>query len=164
VKVLSWQVEKKIPSLDDLQVFVNTELTPRWTGRDLILLKGPLGVGKTQLTRMVAAAMGDASQVASPTYAIHHRYEWGSRSMDHLDLYRLENQEDLESTGFWDLFTQESGLIIVEWAHHFSCDDFPSQWAVWDIEMSFDKIEGGEEKEVRNVGRHLRISKFIESI
>lgn len=138
MKTCIWNKTEIVDSLDDLRRFVERELNPRWGERDLLLLKGPLGVGKTQLTRFIASFVGEDESVASPTFAIHHRYEWPHSTMDHLDFYRIENQEDLESTGFWDLFSQSKGMIVVEWANNLDPSMFPENWTIWLIEMDFE--------------------------
>jgi tRNA threonylcarbamoyladenosine biosynthesis protein TsaE len=48
--------------------------------------------------------------------------------MDHVDLYRLESEEDLESTGFWDLFGQKKGLVVIEWSDRLNQDLLPLNW------------------------------------
>jgi tRNA threonylcarbamoyladenosine biosynthesis protein TsaE len=80
----------------------------------LVLLNGEMGVGKTQLVRWFVEALG-GKNASSPTFAIHQAYSSPHGAIDHVDLYRARNAEDVESTGFWDLFTQENGLIFVEW-------------------------------------------------
>ena len=90
----------------------------------VVLLSGDLGAGKTQLTRWCLEALG-VDDVASPTFAIHHRYE--PKGIDHVDLYRLETERELEDTGFWELFT-EPGLVFVEWADRLPPASWPTSW------------------------------------
>lgn len=79
------------------------------------LLRGELGAGKTTWTRgFVAGLGGDPEQVASPTYAVLHRYETPRGRVFHLDLYRLGE------AGAWTLGLEEQVLatdfLVVEWA------------------------------------------------
>jgi tRNA threonylcarbamoyl adenosine modification protein YjeE len=83
-------------------------------GAPLVIgLAGPLGAGKTQFARGVIGGVDPsrARDVASPTYAVVHSHETVP-CVHHLDLYRLEGDEDLESVGFWELLDD---VVVVEW-------------------------------------------------
>src|SRR5262245_26383736 len=84
--------------------------------QELILLEGPLGVGKTRLVRAVVEQL-KGKWVSSPSFAIIQRYPCEKLAVDHVDLYRMKNMADLDSTGFWDLFDQSQARIFVEWAN-----------------------------------------------
>jgi len=86
----------------------------------LIFMNGEMGAGKTTFVTKVAEALG-APDAASPSFALHTRYEGSEGTIDHFDLDRLEDAEDLESTGFWDLIesARASGpahFVMIEWA------------------------------------------------
>ncbi|MBC23227.1 MAG: tRNA (adenosine(37)-N6)-threonylcarbamoyltransferase complex ATPase subunit type 1 TsaE [Phycisphaerae bacterium] len=85
---------------------------------DLVLIDGDLGAGKTTLTRGIADGLGiDPDQVSSPTYTIcrEHELEDGC-SMIHVDAWRIESSEDLDSIG-WDEFAgSKNTIVVVEWA------------------------------------------------
>ncbi len=80
----------------------------------ILLLSGELGAGKTTTTRHLCEFFG-FSFSQSPTYAIHQHHENSRITIDHFDLYRIQGDEDLESTGFWDLLRESKGLIVIEW-------------------------------------------------
>lgn len=123
----SMQDVSDVSNLQDLELWVDSFI-PNLGPRDLLLLQGPMGIGKSQLVQiLVYKILGEQS--FSPTYAIHNRYSNDSGSIDHLDLYRVEDEEDLESTGFWDLFLQERGLICIEWADRLDEQALPQTWA-----------------------------------
>ena len=87
------------------------------TGRELLLLSGDLGAGKTTFVRYLAEALGmDPAWVSSPSFTLVQRYPAGERSIavSHVDLYRIARAGDLESLGLDDLLDSED-LIIVEW-------------------------------------------------
>ena len=78
-------------------------------------LQGELGAGKTWFCRgLVAGYLGDEdAPVSSPTYALLHEYGEGSRRVAHLDLYRIADDDDLQSVGFDDIEARLPRLI--EW-------------------------------------------------
>jgi len=93
---------------------------------------------------MIAGILG-MRDVQSPSFAIHLRYENPQgRCMDHLDLYRLKDDDDLESSGFWDIFAQKQSLVIIEWAQRLNFDYLPLNWQR--IEVKFEKISAEERK------------------
>lgn len=108
---------------------------PQLTRPCVVLLSGELGAGKTQFVRWFLEDLG-AQDVASPTFAIHHEYETASGAIDHVDLYRVQSDADLEASGFWDLFAQEQGLVFVEWADRLPDDVWPSHWRRIHLQLS----------------------------
>lgn len=91
---------------------------------DSVLLDGPLGAGKTCLTRGLAEGLGlEPRQVSSPTFVIVNRYEQpgpgvariDATPMSHVDAYRLGGAEDLETLG-WDRVADGSSVVVIEWA------------------------------------------------
>lgn len=122
-----------IGSLGELKIYVE-ELTGHLEDRHVLLLSGPLGAGKTQLVRFFVQACG-AEDVSSPSFALHNEYVVPGGIIDHVDLYRLEDEQDLESMGFWDLFAKESGYILIEWADRLNINDLPPNWPILEIEI-----------------------------
>jgi len=104
---------------------------------DIILLYGEVGVGKTQAVRAIVEGFG-GKFVQSPTFAIHQRYKTNFLPIDHLDLYRIKNQKDLESTGFWEILNDESSITFVEWAEKLDADDLPIDRRIWLIKIQSD--------------------------
>ena len=79
---------------------------------------GPLGVGKTTLTRHLLRSLGVEGRIKSPTYALLESYalpaESGVSEAWHFDFYRLEDPQEWEEAGLRDTFSAK-GLKIVEW-------------------------------------------------
>jgi len=96
--------------LNALAVEVNSIL-PR---QSTVLLEGDLGAGKTTFVAAFCK-LHNISQVSSPTYAIHNRYNSVECSVDHLDLYRLDDEDKLESAGVLDILQQASDYKFIEW-------------------------------------------------
>lgn len=125
----------EVHSLIELEQFWK-ELLPSFPDRCVLLLKGDVGAGKTHSVLAIAQLQG-LKDVASPSFAIHHRYEGQNGFvLDHLDLFRLKNEDDLESTGFWDLFAQKKSLIIIEWPQRLNFEELPMNWRKVQVEIS----------------------------
>ena len=81
---------------------------------DVILLRGPLGAGKSELTRGIASGLGVAETVTSPSFTILNVYESGSLPLYHFDWYRLSSADELYDLGM-DEYLGGNGLAVVEW-------------------------------------------------
>jgi len=86
----------------------------------VISLIGPLGAGKTVFAKGLASGLGvDEAVVASPTFIIASEYRTrGGGRLAHVDLYRVESREELESAGFSDLLGPGT-VVVVEWGDRF---------------------------------------------
>ena len=128
----------KISSLNHFKSWVK-DLSLTLDEKQIILLVGNLGSGKTQFVRFLVEALG-GGDVCSPSFAIHNQYVVKKTKIEHIDLYRLEDEDDLESTGFWDLFSLESGIIIIEWADRLPENVLPPHWPIIKISIAKDKV------------------------
>ena len=83
---------------------------------DVIALIGDLGTGKTCLTQGIARGAGIASDeiVSSPSYILINEYN-GTVPIYHIDLYRLENSEEIAELGLSE-YVEGDGICIIEWA------------------------------------------------
>lgn len=79
----------------------------------VLLLEGPLGVGKTTFAQGVGAGCGVDEPVTSPTFNLILHY-WGSRPFTHVDLYRLADSRALETLDLDEILAGE-GVTCVEW-------------------------------------------------
>ena len=90
----------------------------------LLFLRGDLGAGKTTLVKGIAQAFdaADPDEVTSPTFTLVHEYDGVRRShgkeqpvkLYHIDLYRIEDERQLETIGFDELATEDA-ILLVEW-------------------------------------------------
>lgn len=81
----------------------------------LIALRGPLGAGKTQLTKGVAEGLGITRVVNSPTFVLMNEHA-GRLRLYHVDAYRLDDPEEALAAGLLDRERQANGVTVVEWA------------------------------------------------
>ena len=79
-----------------------------------IALDGDLGAGKTAFTRGFCSITCPGAAVRSPTYALVNEYR-GKPDVFHFDVYRITDEDDLYSTGFFD-YPSRGGIILCEWA------------------------------------------------
>ncbi len=80
---------------------------------DLIVLDGPLGAGKTVFVQGLAAGLGAADRVTSPTFVIARVHESGRLPLVHVDAYRLTGRLEVDDL---DLDTDLAGAVVaVEW-------------------------------------------------
>lgn len=91
------------------------EIAQSLKGNEVVAMLGGLGVGKTTFTRGFVSAFGVTDGVHSPTFAIVNEYQ-GDVDIYHFDMYRITDEDDLYSTGFFDYLGK--GLIIIEWSEN----------------------------------------------
>ena len=85
------------------------------SGCQVVAFEGEMGAGKTTLIRALAAALGVADDVSSPTFALVNEYRDGrDRPVYHFDFYRVDSVEEAARMGAAEYF--DSGyLCLVEW-------------------------------------------------
>ena len=79
-----------------------------------IYLQGEMGAGKTTLCKSIINSYGYVGEVTSPTYNLIQEYPVQSGTIYHMDLYRLEDPEELEYLAINDLWSTRS-LFLIEW-------------------------------------------------
>jgi tRNA threonylcarbamoyladenosine biosynthesis protein TsaE len=78
-------------------------------------LVGDLGAGKTQFVKGFAAGLGITERVHSPTFTLVNEYRSGRVPCFHLDLYRLDTPEQIQSAGVETYFQPQGAITLIEW-------------------------------------------------
>ena len=131
---------------------------------DVLVLTGDLGAGKTQLTKGMATGKGTTDDVTSPTFNILMVYEGSSMPLDHFDLYRLDDPDQLEDIGFYDAL-EGDGPCVIEWGEQFSDQIGPERLDVYLTRLD-ERAAVGEEppREVRLVAHGARAEELVASL
>ena len=131
---------------------------------DVLVLTGDLGAGKTQLTKGMAAGLGITDDVTSPTFTIEMVYEGGRLPLYHFDLYRLDDPEQLEDTGLFDVLGTD-GVCSIEWGEQFAEEIGDERVDVFVTRLDAD-AEPGEEpaREVRLVAHDARGRELVRAL
>ncbi len=108
--------------------------------KSIVILKGPIGAGKTSLVQGIGQGLCIKEAITSPTFALSHHYESGSMHLIHMDLYRIES-----SLSARELFIEEeeeldtnNGVLIIEWPELIE----PILDIYWKIEINYAYKEG----------------------
>ena len=123
-------------------------------------LDGPLGAGKTHLTRGIAlgAAVADPTLISSPTYVLMNIYE-GPKPIYHLDAYRV-GPEGFGGLGLEEILSGgEGGLVVVEWAERIA-ELLPAD-TVW---AKLAHGTSGEERVVELAGGGERSRELVRQV
>ncbi len=136
-------MEKKIyitASADETEK-IGAELRTKVKANAFVALFGDLGAGKTAFVRgFVQSVLPDAI-VTSPTYNIVNKYTAGDDNIYHFDMYRITDDDDLYSVGFYDYL--DNGIVICEW-----CENIPYAIPEEYIKITIRKLSLDNEREI----------------
>ena len=121
----------------------------------IVLLQGPIGVGKTSFVQGIARGLAISEDITSPTFALSHHYNSGTIPMIHLDLYRLENISSAKEVYFSEeeeAFHRQA-IIVIEWPELIE----PLIRNFWKIEITYAK-NFGRNYEIRDPKNLLAFS------
>ncbi len=120
------------------------ELAPTLKSAHMVILRGPLGAGKTTLAKGIAEGLQAASgdDVTSPTFTLVHEFRGPEVNLYHVDLYRIDTPRELDTLGLDELFAEEDSLVLLEWGEKFA--RFEREC---DVEVSLEHC-GEEERKI----------------
>ena len=129
---------KEIKNLEELKE-ICLSFTQSFKLPQLILLEGPLAVGKSQMVYFMCMALGVLKEeLSSPTFSLINVYKRRNKgSVYHIDLFRLKKETELETTAFWDIFYLPS-IVFIEWPELVK-HKLPSLWNKLYIELGFSE-------------------------
>jgi len=81
---------------------------------DVVGLYGDLGAGKTVFVKGIASGLGIGEEITSPTFTLMRQYQAGEM-LCHFDLYRIEDEQELEHIGFHEYLGGDC-VCVIEWA------------------------------------------------
>jgi tRNA threonylcarbamoyladenosine biosynthesis protein TsaE len=98
-------------------VALGVKLAAELPAKAVVLLIGNLGAGKTTLAKGIVKGLGAAQpdEVSSPTFTLIHEY---SPSVYHIDLYRLDREDQVATLGLDEIFDRNA-VVLIEWGERF---------------------------------------------
>jgi tRNA threonylcarbamoyladenosine biosynthesis protein TsaE len=149
----AWSPPEFISHSSEETIAKGREIASKLRPPAIVMLIGELGSGKTTLTKGIISGLGAAREedVTSPTFTLVHvfhndnlaGYKQSPRpcKVYHVDLYRVENFQDLESLGLEDAL-DEQAIVIVEWPERFT---FRTDWPR--VEIRLEHV-GGDSRRI----------------
>ena len=133
--------DKQIISNSPDETFaLGAEIGKELRGREVILLFGGLGAGKTLLTKGIVSSLDyDVDEVTSPSFALVNLYKAPRFNVYHIDLWRSDGGDAAFSVGLQEILEDEKGIVIIEWAEHLS--DYGFDATVYKVDLSGDGEE-----------------------
>jgi len=114
-------VEREIKSITELEEFAAqflSRLAKHKTHATIVGLSGELGSGKTAFAKAIAKALGLTEEVLSPTFVIAKFYQLKDPDWNrlvHIDLYRIEDGDELRALKWESIMADPKNLVMVEW-------------------------------------------------
>ena len=141
------ELAKLVISDSDAMHQLGLNLASKLQAGDIVVLTGPLGAGKTTLSRGIGEGLHAVGTVSSPTFVIArtHRLENTDTALVHVDAYRLGSPAELDDL---DIDFANS-ITLVEWGRGFT-DGISSSWL--EIEIERDHTGASEERRVLVTG------------
>ena len=131
-------MEFEIYNIDDTAK-LGTNLGKLLNAGDIICLTGDLGVGKTHITKGIAKGLGINDNITSPTFTIVNEYDGGRLKLNHFDVYRVSDPDEIYAIGFDDYIFSDA-VSIIEWANYIE-EILPNDLLHIDIKKDYTKGE-----------------------
>jgi len=101
---------------EDETISLGIQIAKNLKTGSVVALEGTLGSGKTYLSKGIALGLGIEDTITSPTFTIINEYKRDSLpSLYHIDVYRLNNENDFEEIGAVEIINS-GGISIIEWS------------------------------------------------
>lgn len=119
---------------------------------ETVALFGDVGAGKTHFVQGMAEKLCPGAHVTSPTFTIVNEYD-GVLPLYHFDMYRIENFDQLYSTGFFD-YLESGGVCVIEWSENVE-NVLPEER----YEVTLERGAGETERKISIVRRENEINR-----
>ena len=135
------ETKRYITTSPDETEKIGAEIRTQVRDNAFLALYGDLGAGKTAFVRgFIQSALPDAI-VTSPTYNIVNKYTYNDKNIYHFDMYRITDDDDLYSVGFYDYL--DNGVIISEWS-----ENIPFAIPEEHVKITIKKLSCDNEREI----------------
>lgn len=104
---------KFITNNEDETKAIGFKLASKLNKKDIVILSGDLGSGKTKFTEGFLSFFGLQDEISSPTFTIVNEYSKNDFNIYHFDVYRLEDLDEFYAIGGQEYF--ENGICLIEW-------------------------------------------------
>lgn len=120
------------------------KLASKLKSKDVVVLTGELGSGKTKFTEGFLSYFGLENEISSPTFTIVNEYKKDDINIYHFDVYRLEDSSEFSEIGGEEYF--ENGICLIEWGELIE-DVLPKNY----IHITFSKDDHNENVRILNI-------------
>lgn len=127
---------------------------------DVICLTGDLGTGKTHITKGIARGLGIKDTITSPTFNIVNEYNDGRINLNHFDVYRIADADEIYAIGFDDYIFSDS-VSIIEWADYIE-DILPEDILHINITKDYSKGENFRKITITPFGERFNYIKELK--
>lgn len=126
--------------------------------RDIIVLTGDLGSGKTKFAEGILSYFGLENEISSPTFTIVNEYQKDDINIYHFDVYRLEDSSEFYEIGGEEYF--ENGICLIEWGELIE-DALPKEY----VHITFSRNDDDENIRILDIDTNLkRWENYFEDI
>lgn len=128
----------EVNSIDET-TYIGFKLGSLINSGDIICLTGDLGCGKTHITKGIAKGLNINEMITSPTFNIVNEYNSGRLKLNHFDVYRVSDPDEIYAIGFDDYIFSDD-VSVIEWANYIE-DILPKELLHINISKNLSKGE-----------------------